>query len=575
MSNKLTLIPVAGSISAVDTGQYLFDELLQSSPDFADNAKDELLAFADILRAGGTRSSARQELGLSQQQDTHIFEVLALDLATVFPSLQSGSAGGDLTGTQFCWCTGKAEDTSEENWYRRALKTYFSTGQGGSLLADVRVQAERGRWWLLRPYDKSPATGTAAASATQTNSGAGVFWKDSFDPTPTRTVDPLDFQRRFHQYGEAVFDELKTLAAPAISTCATILWVFLGPGTSRSTTPSEARSSWAASLFAVLYPADPRKRRAEWHEDPQLQLSLAKAVETTFFHLAFKAHETMAERVVFPLYQMSMAQQVAHEFKNLTSDIASLGASLIHEFSAVRDELIVREHARPRRRSRSAAPVGQIYRDLFAAPLARLRQLSTSSRLTSALAFATYWLAGKDRRYSIAFAPESRCEVFEATIHLAIALCKETRPNWDVQGPQLEDVFNALTAVYPASDIGKLVERRDVALLLFAVIEPVRNLRSNNTDSRQPEVFIRTEIAGSSIHILQTTTESRLPETKETSPAVAHINNMIFSAGLAEQFLHIDEAVRVIDVQSVREGAYRVTRRTTFTVFGIPKEASA
>lgn len=299
-------------------------------------------------------------------------------------------------------------------------------------------------------------------------------------------------------------------------------------------------------------------------DDPRLHASLLKAMDQLYLYLATAAYKTLEYRRLLDEAQMTASQAVAHEFKNLTQDISLLGSHLYDEFYDAMQKM------------RRQAGLKSDLTDILNPPLSRLSKLSTISRLTSAVALATYWLTTPDARYSIVFRHDPACRIFDAAAHLVLAMCKETRLDWEVEGPTVAEVCRTLESVYGTEDQNELVERLDMALLLFVISEPVRNLRSKDPD--RPKVFIHTEVRGQSLYICQKTFESVRPDATESSRAASRVNQLLAAGtnlaggSIAEKFVLIDETVRTVSFEEQPEGYFEVHRETKIDVFRIPIE---
>jgi hypothetical protein len=573
MDEEISFSRVPGKAPRVISRDSLFDDLLGESEELSESAKADFSQVKGILIFGGSslevtieHPRAPVDPNSVNVRDKPIFDVLALDLATVFPALSGkGLPIGSFSGRQICLCKAPAGSDERNNWYSRALQEYFQTEPGGSLLSFPEVRRNYKRWWVLKPDSDVGPLKTLNVSQTLTQE---LPWKSEF-PATTRAIDhdssEAAFQKRFDQFGEAVVRELAQIQSISDISATVIIWIYVGPSEHQAKQIKNVAPSWGVSLFAVIRPIEFNASTTNhWMNNPQLQDCLLLAVNKLYLYLTSAAYKTLEYRRLLDEAQMTASQAVAHEFKNLTQDISSLGSSLHDEFFDAIQKM------------RRQAKDEQILTDLLTTPLSRLSKLSTISRLTSAVALATYWLTTPDARYSIILERDPACQIFDAAVHLVLAMCKETRQDWEIEGPTLDQVCQTLQSVYGSADPNELVERLDVALLLFAISEPVRNLRSK--DSSHPKVFIHTEVRGQSLYICQKTFESIRPDDTETSRAASRVNRLL-SAGsnlaggnLSEKFIALDETVRVVNLEKHSDKNFVVHRETRIDVFGIPVE---
>jgi hypothetical protein len=568
MGTGRKLIKMSGIAPGLANSESLFDVLFSES-ELSSEAKEIFESLRDTLAYGGDKlgitiehfGEAKAARTKTQPSGEQIFEVLALDVATILPAITgSAPSAGTLTGHQIWMCKAADDSDVEGAWYKRALVEYFNMPPGGSLLTFPGIRQNLGRWWLLRPGASAPDC-PVKDSITLENI---IIHKDSFPPVPV-TTHGFPFRERFDQYGAAVFKELSKIQTEEETKASVVIWVYIGPP-AQAGENSEPHNLWGVSVFAVLRPAKLAPVDAtHWLSDPAYKRRLLRAVGQLYLYLTSAAYKTVeyGHRRLIQYkknFETNVAQAVAHEFKNLTQDISSLGGLLDEEFfDVIRDV----------KKNKELAPELLVKLD---EAMSSLRQLSNLSRLTSAVALATYWLTTPEARGKIVFKSDPEGTVFEAAVHLALALCKEVRPDWVIQGPQLKDVRQILSSAYGTSELKELVDRLDVALLLFVVSEPVRNLRSNNTE--RPEVYIHTERHGRTLYIYQKTFERGAPRDHHSRGA-ERINRMLHAGyNMTGHFAKLDETVRVVSSTAHQDGQYEVVRRTEIEVFGIPFKAT-
>lgn len=570
MSNDIKLIRESSGAPSIVNRSSLFDVLLNDSLTLSPEAESVFFELRDILTYGGDKhriGSERTGAGdksrtRKSKQPNPVFNVLALDVAVVFPKFgDSVSPAGAITGQQICLCKSATDSEARGTWYKSALDEYFEIPPGGSLLTFPGVRQNLTKWWLIRPDSASLFEG---AMQHRGQLDHDVVWKDHFIP---KQVDAKGFvfEQRFNQYGTAVFKQLCQVQSKEATQSSVILWLYIGPP-DQDESITDTSPLWGVSLFSVLRPIkqEDLQQGTHWTEDESYSKQLGRSVEQLYFYLMSAAYKTVEyghRRLLYHKkeFETTVAQAVAHEFKNLMQDISSLGGTLYSEFSGAIRKV----------RQQPDLPAG-LDRKLSES-LSSLRQLSNLSKLTSAIALASYWLTTPDARNKIIFEKDPNCQVFEAVVHLALHLCKETRPEWQLQGPSVEEVCQTLGGVYGTSKAEELVGRLDVALLLFVVSEPVRNLRSN--DPGRPNVYIHTEVKGNTLHIMQKTLEQWEPKDHHSRGA-ARINKMLQAGNnMSGQFARIDETVRVVTSTPNREGVNEVIQRTEIEVFGFPIKA--
>lgn len=569
MSSDIKLISERGVAPNIVNKSSLFDVLLNDSSTLSSEAESIFFELRDILIYGGDRHRSSIERTNTEtgpgaktaKQPTPFFNVLALDVAVVFPKFgDTMSHAGGVTGQQICLCKSTANSDASGTWYKSALNEYFDVPPGGSLLTFPGVRQNLNKWWLIRPDNTSLSECATEYCGTLDHD---VVWKDHFVPKPV-DARGFEFEQRFNQYGTAVFKQLCKVQSEVATESSVILWLYLGPPDEDESNKGES-PLWGVSLFAVLRPVKlDGLQGAHWTDEEVYTKRLERSVRQLYFYLMSAAYKTVEyghRRLLYHKkeFETTVAQAIAHEFKNLMQDISSLGGTLYSEFfGAIRKV-----------RQQPNLPEG-LERKLSES-LSSLRQLSNLSKLTSAIALASYWLTTPDARNKILFEKDPDCKVFEAVVHLALHLCKETRPEWQIQGPSLDEVGKTLKGVYGTSKVEELVDRLDVALLLFVVSEPVRNLRSS--DPGHPSVRIHTEVSGNTLYIIQKTSEQWKPKDHHSRGA-ARINKMLQAGNnMSGQFARVDETVRIINSTLGEEGIYEVLQGTEIEVFGFPIKA--
>lgn len=560
MSEKTKFIWASGSMPT----SLFFSDLLEESDEVTSTTKNNLMSLEDILKFGGSNTNITIEhVGKTSELANpiaQIFEVLALDLATIFPAIPGKDTSRDpLIGRQICFCKSNG-DFGASNWYSSALKEYFKKGTGGSLLtlSDVPKQ----RWWLLRleGFSEAPVTKNLGEEDTTKQN---LFWKTKFNPYPKKATQ---WENRFDEYGKTVFKHLQRTEPANVVNSSIIIWVYIGPSERTVEEISGLIPSWRLSLFIVLRPLQfDQTTYGHWLNDPQLRRHLSRAIERIHFYLQSSAYSELEFHRLLGEAQMKASQAVAHEFKNLTQDISSLASLLYEEFINSIYSII-----------RRFPELNVFINEQLSAPLSRLNILSKLGRLTSAVALATYWLTTRDMRRKISFVPDKDCKILCAAVFFAIAMYELVRKDWLVDDLEasFKESCQILCNAYQKKNESELVEDLGFALLLFVVSEPVRNLRSS--DNFRQEVSIRIEVRGKSLFICQKTCELTDPtqkEREERSIAAMRINQLLQSdPTIPENFVVLHEIINVVRSTKHPDGYFEVERETQIDVVGVPLE---
>jgi hypothetical protein len=569
MNNEIKLIKVPGLAPSIINSNSLFDVLLSGSKEISLETVDILKKLRDVMSYGGEKLEMKIEQPIGdidpaadpQRTLERIFDVPSFDIAAIFPAgINAESTDQPIIGHQICLC--RADENSDllNNWYRRSLQEYFQLPPGGSLLTVPGIQRNLGRFWLLRPSRIPSRVDSPEADAPLVQD---LIWKDSFEPQAEASPG-YEFRDRFDQFGKTVFEKLAQVQSAAETAASVILWIYVGP-IEQSAQQEIQKPEWGVSLFAVIKPRRlDVSHTSHWMNDAALSRSLLRAVRQLYFYLALAAYRTIEQRRLMhdkSMFQMNVAQSVAHEFKNLTQDISSLGSLLHQEFSSAIEE------------AQDEGTQDPAVTAALSKPLTRLYWLSALSRLTSAVSLATYWLTTPNSRQEIIFEPDPGCKVFQAAIHIALELCKGPREEWEILNHDYREAGKVLGNKYGTSDTQKLVKQVDVALLLFVVSEPVRNIRSKGRSKGR--VLIHTRVDGRLLYICQKTFEAEQPASTEISQAAGKINRLLQAGGnITGRFARLNETIQTVGVKKHSDGYYEVDRETEIEVFGVPRIAN-
>ncbi len=308
MGNDFRFVPVPGSAPAIISADSWLDELLEESDELTSSASAAFLALKDILAFGGEKieisiqhsRETKSSTALAEPQSGKpVFDVLSLDLASIFPALPGkGYSRGTYRGRQICFCRSPASSNLGSNWYKSALDKYFSVGSGGSLLSFPEIRKNHRTWWVLRSVDTDCY---AANKETPKASLSSEFiWKSEFDPKKTlieRESSEERFKARFNQFGEEVFASLTTVQTADETRSAIIIWIYVGPSESSVGQITQGAPSWGVSLFATIRPTTLEPSTGEhWLSNSKLQDAILKAVNQLYLSLASTAYKTLEYR---------------------------------------------------------------------------------------------------------------------------------------------------------------------------------------------------------------------------------------------------------------------------------------
>jgi hypothetical protein len=315
MGKNIEFIRIPGTAPRVIRRDSLFDDLLGEGKELSDWAEEDFYELKRILESGGinvdiklkhslttgTSPSSPQQWNEERRGKTELFNVLALDLATIFPAVPGRRVTmGTYTGQQVCICKAPEGSDKDNNWYRSALKDYFQTGIGGSLLSFPEIQKNYRTWWVLRRRPASTQSDLAEDQVQRPPLKQNFTWKEEFDPKKKiieRESSSDLFKKRFNEYGVAVFDKLEQVQTPEDTSSTLIVWVYVGPSEHSVPQTSRYGSSWGVSLFAVIKPANyVQPHEGHWLDDPRLRAGLLRAVNQLYLLLAAAAYKTLEYR---------------------------------------------------------------------------------------------------------------------------------------------------------------------------------------------------------------------------------------------------------------------------------------
>jgi hypothetical protein len=247
-----------------------------------------------------------------------------------------------------------------------------------------------------------------------------------------------------------------------------------------------------------------------------------------------------------------MAQAVAHEFKNLNQDIAYLGNEIFGTVDVAMSEM------------RDDDPS----RQLLSSVQKDIESLHAFSQMSTALALSAYWLTTAAPA-DIEFKRDANCRDFEAVLWFALRLYKSVRRNWKLQGMSFEQAKEQLCRLYQVENPEDLTKALPIALTLFFVFEPLRNIIAKSPAGQEYPIEITTEVAGNVVFLRQRTVSVEEGQ-KQRSGSVANLMTILHHASnVCDKFIEIDPTV---DVESTRrgDGRFDVCWSTKFTVLGLP-----
>jgi hypothetical protein len=556
MPNR-ALTSIAGTSPYLLSGMSLFEWLIDDSRANIDGPVDDIItSVEDILRFGGNESETTIESGTRAPTAVRpVFDVLSLDLALVFPE-DFDRNSPRLLGRQFFVCRRKP---GGDTWYKSALDKYFLTAPYASLLSYPEVQNNKNRFWLISRDLSDSDNDAGPFTRLKVNLLERVIQKTPFDPLPQSGESRGTFIARFKQFANCVFVELDRAYDGCELRDCSLLWIFVSLN-NESEKDQGRPFPWGVSLFAVIKPSRKHQRPDQWTANDKLRTNLLRAVEKLYLYLSaegyksFQRHREHTEREVFKL---TVGQTIAHEFKNLTSDISSLGNSVNNQFSAI-TKLLNQQYELD----------AELYHRIQAVA-ADLSSLSNLSRITNAISLATYRLASHNLRGSLELEKDPGCRLFRAVTMFILDLFRAVRTEWVVEPDDLSESLGIIKQTYGTNNIDKLITRIDFALILFALNEPVRNIRSR--DITQNEVIISTDVRGDSLFLCQQTLERGPLFETEKSDAIVRLNKVLMdSEGLSEDFISVSEDILVAKAFDLGNGYFRVHRETQIRVFNIP-----
>lgn len=343
MSKNIEFIRVPGTAPRVIRRDSLFDDLLGETKDLSDWAEEDFLELREIIASGGdnvdiklkhsfttddlpspTSQPSRNQLGKPE-----LFDVLALDLATIFPTVpERRISKGSYTGQQVCLCRASEGSNKDNNWYRSALRRYFKTGIGGSLLSFPEIQKNYKTWWVLRRRPSSTLSHIDTNPESKPALEYEFTWKEEFDPKK-RTIEQGSsgglFKKRFKEFGEAVFDGLEQVQSAVDTSSTVIVWVYVGPSRYAAQQSAQDASAWGVSLFAVIKPANYNlPSEGHWLDDSHVRNGLLRAVNQLYLFLASAAYKTVEyHRLIDKAFEIlqSAGFVFGHDLKNRLEEL--------------------------------------------------------------------------------------------------------------------------------------------------------------------------------------------------------------------------------------------------------------
>lgn len=559
-----------GTSPTLVSGDSLFEWLIEDSINEVSSKTEETISsIEDIIAYGGDKAGATAEYFCEQEiQLDKIFDLLSLDLAVIFPE-NFDKKNEKILGRQFCLC--RTNETSENNWYKRALLKYFEKPPGGSLLNYPEVQNNRNRWWLSAPSNHILCENIENKFNEEVLEPK--IWKDAFEPRlfEKTTRSSTTFNERFQNFSECVFGELGQILDDWVLNSCTLLWIYVGLSEEGQTLDSkpqinfinprkpQKKSPWGVSLFAVIKPISIPTNYDHWTENANLSRSLRKAIDQLYLYLEAEGYKSIQKRRLEKekeVGQLNIAQAIAHEFKNLTNEVSVLGNNVNNEF---RNVSITARH-----QLGADSDLSQQISKL-AGNLARLYRISG---FLSAISLATYWLTTADQRGEIEFIDDISCEILKAVAFFALDLCKATKSNWIIEDYDLEESLSVIKRTYGVANADELFSRIDFSLLLFVLNEPIRNIRNN--DSISDKVKISIEVRDNSLYLCQETIESKESFEPLTSNAIKRTNELLEDVEC--RFVYISDQTVPRNCTKQSDGTFKINRETQIRVFKVPMQ---
>ena len=456
----------------------------------------------------------------------------ALDVAWFVPDVDWRVS----KGRQVCWSRSTAQES--ERWYEQVLQCYFRDAGAASLLTlpDVYTASQfvNLSWLSVHPKGKS---GSSIG-----NSQPPYVFTQLFNPRHSNDSNPGDWEDHFQRYRELVAAHL-SVACPEVDADRTMLgWIYVGPGRAAE---AESPPHWGASIFFVL----------QLNERPPVSGAVPPSVDMLLGNLLRALRNAAPAALGNRREKQSLAQVLAHEFKNIAGEAANLA-------SEVRGRAMTLAHITRHPAWRQAIAENDLVE------LGRRADcLNYCAQSSGAFAIAAYWL----------FSPKSAdtptmqdpgAVHFRHALALTLRIVGANMGNWRLDSiPDEQAVVTHFKSVgLKADGIQDLPSDFSVSVMVFFALEAVRNIKKGLGSTARVQFTIGGE--GTTVE-LRATTEGSMPKFQEKSASIAALIEEVH-IHCPWQLIEIDPFVRT-EISPVAQGApLQVTRITSFKVFRIP-----
>ena len=520
MRERLELPPVEVNIRLLEVESRLAS-LLGETAAYPDDAVHEIVNAIEASGCDGYFTSK------GDAQSRVKIEVLALDLAWVTPGPHKTWSS---MGKQVCFCrhpTGPKRH--EDTWYARSLRRYFGAANARSLLTLPFIYSRKSFvrvHWLTKSTPKNAMKQRRRII----KSGRVSIWMDRFDPVAAVNPKTSSWSQRFQEYKTLILNELHRALPSYDANDAMLAWVYVGPG---NKSEDESPPPWGASIFLIFrFPI----RAAEAERTLKQHVSmLLSNLHNTLRNVAPVALGARGEK-------QNLTQAWAHEFKNLTQDVAVMSK-------------IVRANSH-----RSISKGAVTSKDLDE------QALHLGIHALNAFCRVAYWLFSP-KSDPLPLMADDRAQAFYHGLALAVRLTGPSRTGWQYSSlPSSEEILTFFNRKYNlrARSIERLVAiHLPVAFLLFFALEPVRNIQ-NKTGS----VLIRLRSANNRVYLHQTTEEPTRVAEVAKSDSVEFLMSEV-NRYCSAKLIDIDPVVRARTKKRTPAGNFIIERITTFTVHNI------
>jgi hypothetical protein len=520
MRERLELPPVEVNIRLLEVESRLAS-LLEETAAYPNDAVHEIVNAIEASGCDGYFTSK------GDAQSRVKIEVLALDLAWVTPGPYKTWSS---KGKQVCFCRHPSgPKRHDDTWYARSLQRYFGAANARSLLTLPFIYSRKSFvrvHWLTKLSPKRVGIKLGRII----KGGSVKVWMDRFDPIAAVSPRASSWSQRFQEYKTLILHELHRALPSYAANDAMLAWVYVGPGTKSD---DGSPPPWGASIFLIFrFPIRAADAQRRLKQNVSLLLS---NLHNALRNVAPVALGTRGEK-------QNLTQAWAHEFKNLTQDVAVIS------------QLVRRKSSRNVLTSRRGAS------DLDE------QALHLGIQALNAFCRVAYWLFSPNKGDPVPLIPDNGAQAFYHGLALAIRLIAPSRSGWEYSDlPSFEEILEFFNRTYNlrVRSIDRLVARLPVAFLLFFALEPVSNI-----EGKAGTVSIRIRRANNRVYLHQTAEERSGVGDTVKSASVEFLMSEV-SRYCSAKLIDIDPIVRARTRKRTSSGNFMVERITTFTVHNI------